>query len=194
MINSVLVYCGSSSGNKKIYQEEASKMGQAIASKKWQLIYGGGNLGLMGIVSNSVLEAGGNVCGIIPEHLSTIERVHHSLSDLIVVNSMHERKNLMIEKADSIIALPGGYGTLDELFEALCWSQLALHQKPVGLLNINNYFDPIIQMMDKMVSEGFLKAQNRELICVDKTVEGLIEKLEAYIWKGEEKWIIKEEN
>ena len=188
-IKNLLVFCGSSSGNDEIYSAAARDLGEHMTDLNIRLIYGGGQVGLMGILSDSVMKFGGKSTGVIPNFLRFTERANDRLTELITVESMHERKEIMLTLADAVMAIPGGFGTLDELFECLTWSQLGLHQKPIGLLNLNCYFNPLLEMMDKMVKEGFLKKNNRDLVRVSDDIEDLILKLESYTWNGEEKWL-----
>ncbi len=147
----VTVFCGALEGHKTIYKEQAQALGQALVRKHIELIYGGGQIGLMGILADSVLQNGGKVIGVIPQYLKTKELAHSNLSELIVVQTMHERKAKMNELTDGVIALPGGFGTLDELFEMLTWAQLGLHKKPVGILNVDNFYDKLIDFIESLV-------------------------------------------
>lgn len=177
----VAVYCGSSSGNQSIYAEQAWLLGKRLAENNIEIVYGGGQTGLMGAVANGALAAGGKVTGVIPAFLCTKELAHEGLSQLIVVNSMHERKYTMCEMCDAVITLPGGFGTMDEFFEMITWNQLEIHQKPIALMNINNYFDPLLQQLNNMVAEGFLKNEHHQKIICVNTVDEVIQKLPAAI-------------
>lgn len=157
MIRSIAVFCGSSMGRHPAYAEEAKQLGEALAEKNITLVYGGGNIGLMGVIANTVLSAGGKVTGIIPAFLNTAERKHEHLTEQIEVKTMHERKALMYERCDAAIVLPGGYGTLDEFFELLTWNQLTLHDKKVGLLNVAGYYDCLYRHFQRMEEERFLR-------------------------------------
>lgn len=188
-LNSIAIFCGSSSGNNEIYAKQAYDTGKKIAKLGIHLIYGGSNAGLMGAVANGALSAGGKVTGVIPEFLVNKELAHEGLSELILVKSMHERKSKMNELSDGAIALPGGYGTLDELFEMLTWGQLGLHKKPVALYNMNGYFDALINLIHHMVSCGFLKESNQEMLLVNEDIDALLKDMEKYVAPEVEKWL-----
>ena len=158
-MKSVAVFCGSSRGNKSIYKETAKRIGVFCAQKNIKVIYGAGNVGLMGEVADAALEAGGYVIGVIPEFLKKWEVCHEGLNELYVTQTMHERKQIMAEKSDGFLIIPGGFGTLDEFFEILTWKQLRLHKKPIGVLNVNGYYDFLKKHIDKMVKDGFLKKE-----------------------------------
>jgi len=185
----IAVFCGSSSGSNGIYREQAEHVGKILAQHGIKLIYGGGKVGLMGILANSALKAGGHVTGVIPEFLNIKEVAHDSLSEMIRVETMHERKAMIDKLSDGVIALPGGFGTLDELFEMLTWGQLGLHQKPVGLLNVNGYFSNLINVLTTMVGEGFLKEENREMVLISDKIEDLLVKMQTYRAPEVPKWI-----
>ena len=174
-MKSLAVFCGSRTGASDIYIEEAKKFGKELAQRKITLIYGGSSVGMMGAVANSIIEAGGNVIGVMPKFLDQKERSHHNLSELIIVDSMHERKAKMSDLADGFIALPGGPGTLEEFFEIFTWAQLGLHQKPLGLLNINHYFDPLVDLFNHMTNEKFMEEKHRSMALVDDDAKGLID-------------------
>jgi uncharacterized protein (TIGR00730 family) len=176
-MQSVVVYCGSNHGAKPIYSEVASELGRALAERNIRLIYGGGGFGLMGTVADTVLEYGGEVIGVIPNFLAELEVAHKTLTEIHFVETMHERKFKMVTLSKGVIALPGGYGTLDELFEILAWRQLKLYDGPVAIVNTNGYYDLMLQQLDLMVQEGFLKAQNRALLIVADTVEEALDKM-----------------
>jgi uncharacterized protein (TIGR00730 family) len=188
-MKSISVYCGSSSGSKLVYMEAAKNLGRILAERKIQLVFGGGKVGLMGILADAALEAGGTVTGVIPRFLHVKEVAHDGISNMITAETMHERKILIHEKSDAVIALPGGFGTLDELFEMLTWAQLGLHRKPVGILNVNGYFTHLLQAIDTMVDEGFLKPVNREIVLVSENVDELLYKMEHYNATFIPKWI-----
>lgn len=188
-MNSIAVYCGSSSGINGIYRERAEDLGTLLARRKIDVVFGGGKVGLMGYLADAVLGAGGRVCGIIPGFLHIKEVAHDGLSEIITVDNMHERKALICEKSDGFIALPGGFGTLDELFEMLTWAQLGLHRKPVGILNVNGYYSSILKSIDSMVEEGFLKMENRDIIQVSEKADELLHKMEHYNAPPVPKWI-----
>lgn len=184
----ISVFCGSSSGNEEIFVEQATLLGQVIARRGYGVVYGGAHVGLMGAVANGALSEGGEVLGVIPEFLKKKELQHQKLSRVYVVETMHERKALMNKLSDGVIALPGGYGTLEELFEMLTWAQLALHKKPVGLLNIDGFYEPLIEMSQKMIEKGFLKDEYRNLLLVDDNSSGLLDKMEAFVPLLNDKW------
>ncbi len=173
----VCVYCGSRNGTDPVFEVAARAVGVAIAERGWNLIYGGGNIGLMGILARTALEYGAHVTGIIPNFLATKESALEDCSELIEVESMHIRKALMIERADLLIALPGGFGTLDELFEALTWRQIRLHAIPLGLLNVAGYYDPLIEMINRMHSDGFVQDRHVSLLHVSTDVNELLDTL-----------------
>lgn len=179
-IRSLCVFCGSREGEDPAYQEEAQNLGRLLAKKDISLIYGGGKIGLMGLIADSVLMDGGEVIGVIPEALYDREVGHDGVTSLHIVQTMHQRKDKMAQLADGFIALPGGMGTLEELCEILTWAQLGIHHKPCGLLNVNGYFDFLLKFFDQMVDQGFLESQYLSLFVVDNTAEGLLEKLEAF--------------
>lgn len=188
-MNRICVYCGSSAGSNEIYRLKAAELAAELARRGIEIINGGGQVGLMGVVSDAALAAGGKVCGIIPGFLDIKEVAHEGLSRMITVESMHERKALMAEMSDAFIALPGGFGTLDEIFEILTWSQLGLHRKPAGILNINGYFDPVIAQLDRMVEEGFLRVENRELLCIAYEIDELLGTMAAFEAPLVPKWL-----
>lgn len=171
----VCVFCGSKPGAKAAYTRAAEQLGRALVDRGLALVYGGANCGLMATIADTVLAAGGEVIGVIPDAMVSREVAHHGLSDLRVVASMHERKALMTELSDAFIALPGGYGTLDELFEAAAWRQLRIHHKPCGVLNVEGFFDPLLAYLDNAVTEGFLQPRHRTLILDDVDAERLLE-------------------
>jgi uncharacterized protein (TIGR00730 family) len=174
------VFCGSSTGRRAEYATSARQLGAALAKRGLGLVYGAGDIGLMGILADATLQAGGEVIGIIPQALVDREVAHEGLTQRHVVSTMHERKALMADLADGFAALPGGYGTADEFFEVLTWAQLGLHNKPIGLLNTAAYFDPLLAWLNRMVDEGFLRIEHRGLLRVEKEVERLLDELAAY--------------
>ncbi|HEY0683365.1 MAG TPA: TIGR00730 family Rossman fold protein [Steroidobacter sp.] len=178
-MRSICVFCGSSPGNRPEYLDVARATGRLIAERGLTLVYGGGKVGLMGAVADSALAAGGRVVGVIPQLLMDREVGHPGLTDLHVVTSMAERKLLMGELSDAFLTLPGGIGTLDELFEAWSWTQLGLHDKPSGLLNYHGYYDSLIQFLDLAVSEGFQRPRHRAALLVDREIEPLLDQLQA---------------
>jgi len=176
----VVVFCGSSSGFNSVYKEAAIELGKTFVKNNITMVYGGGKIGLMGVLANTILAKKGNVIGVIPKLLEHEEVVNRDVTELIITKKMSERKVIMSKLIDSYITLPGGFGTLDELFEALTLGQLHIEQKPIGILNVNGFFDHMLQQLEVMVQEGFLKPQNRELVLVDTTVEGLIKQMQNY--------------
>ncbi len=177
MLQWVCVYCGSRLGHDPIYAEAAKKFGDLLVERGIGLVYGGGSVGLMGVVAETVLRGGGQVIGVIPQALDRREIIHHNLTELHIVPTMHHRKALMSERADAFVALPGGYGTLDELFEAITWLQLGIHRKPVGLFNVNGFFDHLIAMIHHMVTQGFIDQNNGELLQVEANADLLLDKI-----------------
>lgn len=184
------IFCGSRVGGRPEYAEQARRLGQAMVARGLGLVFGGGHIGLMGVLADTVLAAGGEAIGVIPQALVDKELAHGKLTQLHVVRSMHERKALMADLADGFAGLPGGYGTADELFEILTWSQLGLHTKPVGLLNTAGFFDPLLSWLDLITREGFVSPHNRRLLLEADDPERLIELLLAYRpTEGPAKWI-----
>lgn len=188
----ICVFCGSSAGSKPEYRACAQQLGAELTRRKIGLVYGGGNVGLMGVIADSVLQAGGEAIGVIPEHLMTREIGHKHLSKLHVVHSMHERKALMSDLSDAFIALPGGFGTLEEFCEVLTWSQLGLHAKPCGIVNVLGYYSPLLAMLDHAVEERFLKPQNRALVLARDTPLELLKAFEDWRPVYVEKWLDRE--
>lgn len=185
----VCVFCGSSKGKNKIYVENAREMGILLTEKKLELVYGGGSVGLMGEMADAMIAKDGHVTGVIPQFLYDWEVGHDGITELIIVHSMHERKQKMAEMSDAFIAMPGGYGTIEELSEILTWIQLKLVLKPVGILNINGFFDYFIKQLDHMVDEGFLKQSNREYLKVSDNPVDLLKLLEEHTPVVEAKWV-----
>jgi hypothetical protein len=176
----VCVYCGSGVGERPEYAEAARNVGLALVQRELGLVFGGGRIGLMGVLARTVLEQGGEAIGVIPKALDEMDLGLKDATELRVVRDMHERKALMAELADAFIALPGGFGTMEELFEILTWAQLGFHGKPAGLLNVGSYFDAMIRFVDHATSEGFIDAAHRALLLVDETAEGLLDQLASY--------------
>jgi uncharacterized protein (TIGR00730 family) len=174
----VLVFCGSNPGLDVEYLKQAYAFGELLATEGKTLVYGGGDVGCMGALADGALEAGGEVIGVIPEFLTRKEVMHRNLSQTIIVETMHQRKLKMSELADAVVALPGGFGTLDELFEMLTWSQLSLHQKPIGLLNVQNFYSPLLAMVEHMVSQAFVPAHHRQLLLSHHEAHTLLAMLE----------------
>jgi len=170
----ICVFCGSSAGNRAVYADSARRLGGALATASIGLVYGGGHIGLMGILADAVLAGGGQVIGVIPQSLVDRELAHRSLTELRIVRSMHERKALMADLADAFVALPGGFGTGDELLEMLTWAQLGIHAKPVAVLNVDGYFDPLLAWLDNGVLDGFVTTENRRLLKEATSVEDVV--------------------
>ena len=187
----VSVFCGSSMGTESVYKLQATLLGQTLAKQNIELVYGGGNVGLMGAVANGVLSKGGKVIGVLPNFLNSKEIAHEQLTELILVDSMHERKMKMYELCDGVIALPGGFGTLEEFFEMLTWGQLGLHKKPVSLLNIDGFYEPLITLVQTMVDKGFLKEINQQMLIISNDINDLLEKMKNYVAPSVGKWIAK---
>jgi len=185
----ICVFCGSSSGSQPEYRACAEELAVELTRRNIGLVYGGGNVGLMGAIANAMLDAGGEAVGVIPEHLMTREIGHNRLTKLHVVRSMHERKALMADLADAFIALPGGFGTLEEFFEILTWSQLGLHAKPCGVVNVLGYYSPLLAMLDHAVEQRFLKSQNRALVLARDSPSELLEAFEEWRPVHFEKWL-----
>ena len=191
-ILSVCVYCGSSSGINPVYSDVAKALGRALVKQNLSLVYGGGHVGLMGIVADAVLEAGGDVTGVIPKALMDTEVGHDRLTRLLVVKDMHERKALMAEHADGFITMPGGIGTLEELFETLTWAQLGFHEKPIGLLNVAGFYDPLIEFLHHQTSQGFLRAEHKDLLLVETEPDSLIEQLKNFTMPEGVSWLSRQ--
>jgi uncharacterized protein (TIGR00730 family) len=188
-MKSICIYCGSNSGNKPIYAERAKALGTRIASEGLQLVYGGGNVGLMGIVADAVLTNGGEVVGVIPEQLVQWEVAHKGVTRLEVVANMHERKARMFDLADAFVALPGGFGTLDEMFEMLTWRQLGLGQKPCAFLDVDGFYAPLMGMIDRMVEERFLHADQRHDLWHGEDIDTLFTWMHDYTPAQADKWL-----
>ncbi len=188
-MQSVCVYCGSSFGSDERFAVAARQLGEKLAAEGRTLVYGGGCVGLMGVLADAVLSAGGTVIGVIPQTLVDREVAHHGVSELRIVTSMHERKALMADLSDGFIALPGGIGTLEELFEAWTWGQLGLHDKPYGLLNVAGFFDPLLAFLDSQVQARFVKQEHRDLLLVASDVDDLVVAMEQQRRPLLRKWI-----
>jgi len=189
----VTVFCGSSFGTEKIYEEQAYQLGKTLAEQDIELVYGGANVGLMGAVADGVLDNKGKVIGVLPIFLKNVEIAHKSLTELIIVDTMHQRKTKMDELSDGVITLPGGFGTLEEFFEMLTWAQLGLHKKPVAILNINGFYDELLALVQTMVNKGFLKKANQEMLLVSDNINDLLDKMKNYNAPTTGKWITKSE-
>ena len=192
-LRSLCVFCGSSIGNRPEYAATASELGRLLADRGIRLVYGGGNVGLMGVLADAALDGGGQVVGVIPEHLMAKELGHGQVSELRVVGSMHERKALMADLSDAFVALPGGVGTLEELFEVYTWNQLGLHAKPLGLFNVRGYFDGLARFLDHAVAERFVTAQHRAMLLVEEQLDPLLDGLAAWGAPSQPKWIDRTE-
>ncbi len=177
MLRNITVFCGSSAGLSPLHADNARQVGCWLADRGIGLVYGGGRVGLMGVLADACLRAGGRVVGVIPKALADKEVAHTGLTELHIVGSMHARKALMAERCDAFLALPGGYGTWDELFEALTWTQLGIQRKACGLLNVGGYYDALIAMVDRAVAEGFIRREHRGLLLADTDVAALLERL-----------------
>jgi uncharacterized protein (TIGR00730 family) len=188
-VKRVLVFCGSSPGGRPEYAECAGALGRLLASRGLEVVYGGARVGLMGALADAALGAGGKVIGVIPGRLVEAEIAHAGLTKLHVVDTMHERKALMAELSDAVIALPGGTGTLDELFELFTWSQLGLHRMPIGLLDVAAYWQPLLAMLDHMVAERLLRAEHRSTLLVSADAVDLLDQLAAYRHEAADKWL-----
>src|SRR5690349_9771523 len=174
------VFCGSAVGVRASYTEAAQRLATLMAKRGIGLVYGGGNIGLMGVIADAVMSAGGSVTGVMPRNLLAREIGHAGITDLRVVDTMHQRKALMADLSSGFIALPGGYGTFDEFFEVVTWTQLGLHRKGCGLLNLDGYYDPFIAMLDRAVADGFIKPENRPLVLDDSSPERLLDRVLAF--------------
>jgi len=187
----ITVFCASSYGTEKIYEEQAVALGKTLAEQNIELVYGGVNVGLMGAVADGALNAGGKVIGVLPNFLRSKEIAHLGLTELILVESMHERKTKMNDLCDGVIALPGGFGTLEELFEMLTWAQLGLHKKPIAILNVNGYYDSLIELLQTMTEKGLLKEVNQKMLLVSDSIDDLLDQMRNYTAPTVGKWIDK---
>lgn len=188
-IQSICLFCGSNAGAKPSYVEAARQFGTTLAASNIVLVYGGGNVGLMGVAADAALAGGGRVIGVIPGFLKEKELAHQGVSELHVTRTMHERKALMEDLAGGFIALPGGCGTYDEFFEMLTWAQLSVHSKPIGLLNVDGFFDPLLAMVKHGVNEGFIAKGNLDLFMVSDDLDDLLAKMNAYRPQQVSKWL-----
>ena len=187
------MFCGSQSGTDLRYRQAAIELGGLLAQRGHGLVYGGGHVGLMGIIADAVLEAGGSVTGVIPRPMTERELAHETVTKLYVVSSMHERKALMASLSDAFIALPGGYGTLEELFEVIAWAQLGIHRKPIGLLNVAGYFDALLSLVEHMIGEGFIKTKYRGLFVTAAQPQALLDALQRHQMPETRRWLTEEE-
>ena len=192
-MKSVCVFCGSNPGNDPAYAEGARAMGREIARRGMVLVYGGGAVGLMGVVANAALAAGGEVHGVIPQALRDKEVGHHGLTRLEVVDTMHTRKARMAELSEGFIAMPGGIGTFEELFEIWTWGQLGIHTKPLGMLDVAGFYEPLASFLDATVSAGFLKQSHRAIAMTETDPAALLDRMEAYVPQATYKWVEKEQ-
>ena len=193
MVKRICVFCGSSVGLRPAYAEAARELGRTLAERGVGVVFGGGKVGLMGVLADAALAVGGEAIGVIPQALVAREIGHNGLTKLHVVHSMHERKTLMADLADGFIALPGGYGTFEEFCEAVTWTQLGIHKKPCGLLNIDGYYNALLALLDRAVADGFIRQANRSLVLDAADVPTLLDKLMAFRPTGPELWISKAE-
>jgi uncharacterized protein (TIGR00730 family) len=189
MLNRVCVFCGSAMGASPVFREAAAALGAGLVARGWGLVFGGGSVGLMGVVADAVLERGGEVIGVIPQALATKELLHVGVRDMRRVRDMHERKSVMAENADAFVALPGGYGTFEELFEVVTWAQLGFHRKNIGLLNVDGYFDPLVKLIDHAIGSGFIKSAHRELIFVEHDPVALLDRLATHQMPVVRRWL-----
>jgi len=189
MINSIAVYCGANQGSEPIYADQAQALVRVLSESNITLINGGGSVGLMGVMADEMLKRNGKVIGVIPSFMMPWEVGHTGITELIQVEDMHARKLKMMDLSDGFVALPGGMGTLEELFEVLCWAQLKLHTKPIGILNTAGFFNPLLQMLDQMVERGFLNSNNRSLLICEEDPEALIGTMQEYKPIVETKWV-----
>jgi uncharacterized protein (TIGR00730 family) len=188
-MHSVAVFCGANLGNRPVFAEQARALGRTLAERRIRVVFGGGSVGLMGIVADAVLEAGGPITGIITHQLNSWEVGHGGVQDMVVVESMAERRTLLLKGTDGVITMPGGYGSMDELFEALTLAQLQQYPKPIGLLNVEGYYDPLLVMLDRMVENGFLKPANRQLCIEGREVPELLDKMADFEHHPVLKWM-----
>ncbi len=175
----ICVYMGSRDGTNSAYRKTALELGEAMAVRGHSLVYGGGNTGLMGAVADAMVAKGADTFGVIPEALAELEVAHQGLTELVITRGMHTRKKAMLERADAFVALPGGLGTFEELFEALTWQQLGYHSKPVGLLNIDGFYDLLLEFLDRATRSGFISEYHRSTLIVDDTIDGVLAKIET---------------
>ena len=186
----ITIFCGSSMGNNEIFKNTTDALGLALVKRNIELVYGGAKVGIMGAIADAVLAAGGKAIGVLPKFLQEKELAHEGLTQLVLVDTMHERKSKMNELCDGVLALPGGFGTLEELFEMLTWGQLGLHKKPVAVLNIGGFYDSLNLLTQTMVENGFLKSANREMLLFDENIEAILDKMENYKAPQVAKWLV----
>ncbi|HMV15509.1 MAG TPA: TIGR00730 family Rossman fold protein [Chitinophagales bacterium] len=188
----ITVYCGANAGNEIVFEEQAFLLGKTLAQQQIGLVFGGGKVGLMGIVANGAIQHGGEVIGVIPHFLCTKEIAHDGVTEMISVDTMHQRKTILYELSDAMIALPGGFGTMEELFEMLTWAQLGLHHKPIALLNTNGFYDALLAFIQTMVDTQFLKKEYQQMLLHSDNIDDLLEKIRNYEAPKVTKWINKE--
>ncbi|WP_422105000.1 TIGR00730 family Rossman fold protein [Winogradskyella sp.] len=191
-MKSIAVFCGSSSGNDPYIVKESYDLGVTLAKEQIALVYGAAKIGIMGKVAQGVIDHQGKTIGVIPKFLRTKEIVNNELTEIFVTENMHDRKVIMYEKSDGFIIIPGGFGTMDEFFEITTWGQLGLHTKPIGILNVNGYYDALIAQCKTMVARGFLKQDNLDAVVIDDTISGLLHKMNNYVPLPTPKWLNKE--
>jgi len=185
----IAVYCGSSKGDEELFSSKAKHLAQVLYQNNLGLVYGGGNVGLMGVIADEMLRLGGEVIGVIPKKLVEYEVAHTGITQQIVVNDMHERKMKIFELCDACIAMPGGVGTMEEIFEAFTWTQLGFHRKPVGVLNVNGFYDLLNGLLNNMVEHKFLKQEHKEVLLFDADCDKLVERLLNYQFPYKDKWV-----
>jgi uncharacterized protein (TIGR00730 family) len=186
---SLCVYCGSNPGRAPVFAEAAASLGRLMASRGIGLVYGGGHVGLMGVVADAVLQGGGEAHGVITAALEAREIAHRGLTSLEVVDTMHQRKAAMADRSDGFVMLPGGFGTLDEFFEAVTWTQLGVHTKPCGILDVNGFFDPLLAHLGRAASDGFLRPEHRDIVIAESDPAALLDQMEAWTPSAVEKWL-----
>jgi uncharacterized protein (TIGR00730 family) len=191
-LQSVCVFCGSNPGRDPVYERAARTMGETLAARRIKLIYGGGGIGLMGAIANATMNAGGEVIGVIPHALRQKELAYHKLTELHVVDTMHQRKQMMADLTQGFIAMPGGFGTFEELCETITWAQLGLHNKPIGMLNVNGYYDRMLAMFDHATAEGFVSQRHRQMICASPDPNLLLDEMMAYEGPPTEQWLTRD--
>lgn len=192
-MNRLCVFCGSSMGGKSIYAEAAQQMGQLLVERNITLVYGGGNVGLMGTIATAVMESGGKAVGVLPQALVRKESGHLDLTELYIVNSMHERKMMMATLSDGFVAMPGGFGTMEEIMEVITWSQLGFHDKPTAFLNVDGYYDKLLEFVEYMIGQGFIRDHLRQLVLSADTPEAMLDVLDAYEPMNLHKWVERED-
>ncbi|MFZ2341105.1 MAG: TIGR00730 family Rossman fold protein [Bacteroidales bacterium] len=189
-IKRISVFCGSSRGNDDVFEKQAFRLGETLASRNIGLVYGGTKIGLMNAVANGALSRGGEVTGVLPRFIRDKGIAHDNLTELVLVDTMHERKTRMHELSDGIIALPGGFGTMEEFFEILTWGQLGLHRKPAGLLNINGFYDPLMALASTMNANGFIRESSRRMLLISDNIDTLLDMMEDYTAPAVDKWSV----